>query len=661
MKKKFLFNMPSANKPLIFSLLVLALCLAVAPAFCPRPAHAAEQLLQMDFKDADIQTFIKFISEATGKNFVVDPAVKGKITVYSPLPVSKDEAYATFLAVLRVHGYAVAQSGAVSKIIPSKDGMGQDGDVRVGLAAGASTDESLVTQIVPLENTVAAEMVKIIPNVLGKDYIATAYPTSNILIMTAPRANIRKALLFIEQAEKNPRMAKPVTVPLRHGDAKTLAENMGRMLKTRDEEQSRKGQPTASSVQADERTNSLVVYSDAEGANMVRQTIAGLDVPTPKGKGDVHLISLSNAKAEDIATVINSLVERQRSAAQAEGSKDTVLSRDIKVVADVATNSLVVTARPDEFEALRSVVAKLDVVRKQVFIEALIMEASSTAKLSFGVNWVAGGKAAGDTSILGGASLGGGNIGLGADRLVSMPSGGSLGMILSNAFSVGGTSYSIQSVLSAIQSNNDVDILATPQLLTLDNEPAAVEVVDNVPFTKESTTKNDMDFTTQSVDYKDVGVKLKITPRISADGSMRLEVEQEVSRVTQSTVTLSGGSQMLTPTTRKRYVKTTILMQDGQTAVIAGLLSDDSTHNENKVPVLGDIPVIGWLFKSRTRESAKTNLFIFITPHVIRSREDSDMLTTEKKVLLHQTTVGKNGLALPAMSEPKLPPLAGIR
>ncbi len=662
MKKKFPSIMPSANKfRLAVFLLALTLGLTAAPAFFPPSAQAAEQLLQMDFKDADIQTFIKFISEATGRNFVVDPAVKGKITVYSPLPVSKDEAYATFLAVLRVHGYAVAQSGSVSKIIPSKEGLGQDGDVRVGLAPGTSTDESLVTQIVPLENTVATEMVKIIPNVLGKDYIATAYPTSNILIMTAPRANIRKALLFIEQAEKNPRLAKPVTVPLRHGDAKTLADNMGRMLKTRDEDQGRKGQPTSSSVQADERTNSLVVYSDAEGANMVRQTIAGLDVPTPKGKGDVHLISLSNAKAEDIATVLNTLVERQRSGAQTDGAKDVVLSRDIKVVADVATNSLVVTARPDEFEAIRAVVAKLDIVRKQVFIEALIMEASSTAKLSFGVNWAAGGKAAGSTSILGGASLGGGSIGLSADRLVSMPSGGSLGMVISEAFSVGGTFYSIQSVISAIQSNNDVDILATPQLLTLDNEPASVEVVDNVPFTKESTTKNDMDFTTQSVDYKDVGVKLKITPRISADGSMRLEVEQEVSRVTQSTVTLSGGSQMLTPTTRKRYVKTTILMQDGQTAVIAGLLSDDSTHNENKVPFLGDIPVVGWLFKSRTRESAKTNLFIFITPHVIRSREDSDTLTTEKKVLLHQTTVGQNGLAMPAMSEPKLPPLAGIR
>lgn len=620
----------------------------------PSKAKAAESWLKMDFNNVEIHNFIKFISEATGKNFVVDPAVKGKVTVYSPIPVSRDEAYQTFLSVLRVHGYTVAQSGSVFKIMPGKEGLGQDDSINIGFGQGGGGDDSMATQIVPLKNTSAAEMAKIIPGVLGKDYSISSYPPSNTLIMTAPKANIAKALAFIKTAESNPMAGSALTISLDHGDAKNLADNLAKMLKARDEEMSRKGRPSYSFVEADERTNSLLVFADEGGMDIVKKAVSRLDVPTPKGKGDVHLVKLSNARAEDIANILNTLVERQRTGAVEGSNKDLVLSKDIKVVADTSTNALVITARPDEYESLLGVIKRLDVARKQVFIEALIMEASSNASLQFGVNWVAGGKAAGDTYVLGGASLGGGNIGFGADKIVTMPSGGSLGAVISDAFSVGGTFYSIQAVLSGIKDNSDVDILATPQLLTLDNEPASVEVVDNVPFTKESTTKNDLDFTTQSVDYKDVGVKLNITPRISDDGSLRLEVEQEVSRVTQNVVTMGGGQQILAPTTRKRYVKTTILMQDGQTAVIAGLLSNDTTHSESKVPGLGDLPVLGWLFKSRNEASSKTNLYIFITPHVLRSRADSDTLTTDKKIKLHQTTVGKDGLARPIMSSPKL-------
>ncbi len=181
-----------------------------------------------------------------------------------------------------------------------------------------------------------------------------------------------------------------------------------------------------------------------------------------------------------------------------------------------------------------------------------------------------------------------------------------------------------------------------------------MEVVDNIPFTKESTTRNDNDFTTQSMDYKDVGVKLKITPRISDDGSLRLEVEQEVSRVTQGLITLTNGEQLVAPTTRKRLVKTTILLQDGQTAVIGGLLDDQKSYNQSEVPGLGSIPVLGWLFKSRSKDTSRTNLFIFITPKVIRSAGDSLDLTQSKQLVLHETSVGKDGLGLPIMSKPKL-------
>lgn len=645
-----------SHAPTAPALRVVLLCLALLlapglPLVASAPAEPAGGLT-LDFKDADIHALIKYISEATGRNFITDPAVKGKVTVYSPVRISPDEAFETFVSILRVQGYAVQKSGSAYKIVPMKEGLGQGEDAAVGRTMGCET-ETITTQIVPLKVGVASELAKILPSLLGKDYAISAYTPSNTIAITAPATNVAKAMAFLDEVESSRSTGSAVTLGLQYGDAKTLAATLAKILKSRDEEFSKKGRPTVSLVLADERTNSLLVYGDPDSLNIARNTIGALDIPTPKGKGDVHLISLSNAKAEDLALVINTLVERQRAAGTEEQKPDTVLSKDIKVVADKSTNSLVVTARPDEFEALSDIVSKLDVVRKQVFIEALIMEVNSEASFSFGINWAAAGEV-GDVNLIGGVSLNGSSISLGSNKMASLPSGVSIGAILKDAFTVGNTAYNIQSILNAVKGNTDVEVLSTPQLLTLDNEEASVEVVDNIPFTKESTTRNDNDFTTQSMDYKDVGVKLKITPRISDDGSLRLEVEQEVSRVTQGLITLTNGEQLVAPTTRKRLVKTTILLQDGQTAVIGGLLDDQKSYNQSEVPGLGSIPVLGWLFKSRNKDTTRTNLFIFITPKVIRSAGDSLDLTQSKQLVLHETSVGKDGLGLPVMSRPKL-------
>lgn len=636
---------------------LLGALIALGVAVSPYPVTAEPDPgtgLTMDFKDADIHVLIKYISEATGRNFVTDPSVKGKVTVYSPVKITPEEAFETFVSILRVQGFTVVKAGSVYKIVPLKEGLAQGSEAEVGRKASAEALDTLTTQIIPLKVGVASELAKILPPLLGKDYALSAYTPSNTLAITAPFANIAKAMAFINQVESSKTEGSAATIGLQYGDAKSLANTISKIMKSRDEELSKKGKPSVSLVLPDERTNSLLAYGDPESLSITRESVKTLDIPTPKGKGDVHLISLSNAKAEDLAQVINTLVERQVAGGGGEEQKpDMVLSRDIKVVADKSTNSLVITARPDEFDALQNIISKLDVVRKQVFIEALIMEVNSEASFSFGINWALGGNR-GDVAIVGGTNLGGGGVSLGSNKMVTLPAGVSIGTILKDAFTVGGTAYNIQSILNAVQDNTDVDVLATPQLLTLDNEEATVEVVDNVPFTKESTTRNDNDFTTQSMDYKDVGVKLKITPRISENGTLRLEVEQEVSRVTQSLITLANGEQLVAPTTRKRLVKTTILLQDKQTAVIGGLLDDTKSLNQSQVPGLGDIPVLGWLFKSREKKSTQTNLFIFITPKVIRNAEDSMTLTREKQLVLHETNVGKDGLALPLMSSPKL-------
>ena len=633
-------------------LLFALLCGQGFPSASPAWAEP-ENGLTLDFKDADIHALIKYVSEATGRNIITDPSVKGKVTVYSPVKISPEEAFDTFVSILRVQGYAVQKSGTAYTIVPLKEGLGQGEDAAVGRKMGSDL-ETITTQIVPLKVGVASELAKILPSLLGKDYAISAYTPSNTLAITAPASNVARAMTFLNQVESSKATGTAATIALQYSDSKTLATTLSKILKSRDEEYAKKGRPTVSLVLADERTNTLLVYGDPEAVDIAHDTVGTLDIPTPKGKGDVHLITLSNAKAEDLAQVINTLVERQRAAATSEEQKpDAVLSKDIKVVADKSTNSLVVTARPDEFEALKNIVAKLDVVRKQVFIEALIMEVNSEASFSFGINWALG-QNSGDFAFMGGVNLDGGAVSLNSNKMVSLPSGVSLGAILKDAFTVGGTSYNIQSILSAVRGNNDVEVLATPQLLTLDNEEASVEVVDNIPYTKESTTRNDNDFTTQSMDYKDVGVTLKITPRISDDGSLRLEVEQEVSRVTDSLVTLNNGDQIIAPTTRKRMVKTTILLQDSQTAVIGGLLDDQKTYNQSEVPGLGSIPVLGWMFKSRTKKATQTNLFIFITPKVIRNAGDSLELTKEKQLVLHETSVGHDGLGLPIMSRPKL-------
>ena len=640
---------------------LLAAGLALASTFgaFPSSATAAPQTtvqdrsLTLDFKEADIHELIRYMSEATGRNFIADPKVKGKVTIYSPVAISPDEAFELFVSIMRVHDFAVLKSGSAYKIMPIKEGMGQNESMSTG-SEPVPGSETLVTRIVPLKIGVASELAKVLPSMLGRDNSISAYQPSNTLAITAQPAALNKALAFLREVEKGHHGGSAITLALTHGDAKTLAENISRVLKSRDEEAGKKGRNVVSHVSADERTNSLMIYGDPEALEMARDMVRTLDIPTPKGKGDVHLIKLANARAEDLAVVINTLVERQSMSATDEKSKDVVLSKDIKVVADNATNSLLVTARPDEFEALSAVVSRLDVRRKQVFIEALIMEVNSDASFSFGINWALGNDISGGDAILaGGVNMGGSSIGLG-NRMVSLPSGVSIGTILKDAFTVGNTSYSIPSVINAVRGNNDVEIVATPQLLTLDNEEATVEVVDNVPYTKESTTRNDNDFTTQAMDYKDVGVKLKITPRIGTEESLRLEVEQEISRITSGLITLANGDQIVAPTTRKRAVKTTILLQDNQTAVIGGLLDDSKEFSENKVPGLGEIPGLGWLFKSRTTSNTRTNLFIFITPRIIRTAEDSATLARTKKQNVHETSVGRDGLGLPSQGMPKL-------
>ncbi len=615
-----------------------------------------EGTISLDFKSVDIHILIKFISELTDRNFIVDNKVHGAVTVYSPKRLTVREAYRVFESILEVNGLCIIPSGKAYKIEPIPEGVMQGGPTSIGWSKGRQ--EGLVTQIIPLKNSSASELAKLLTPLLGNNGKINVYSPSNTLIITAPQSGIIRALSILKVVDKG--HAPPVlrSYPLQFGDAKNMASSISKIVATKVKSMLKNDQQAFAMVEADSRTNTVVALADPANTETVAKLVEVMDVPTPKGKDDIHLINLANANAEDTAKVLQELVS---SAVDKDGEK-RVFSKDIKIVADKATNSLVITARPDEFATLKQTIDKLDIQRKQVFIEALIMEVSTSTDFSFGVNWAVGGSG-GDLSVFGSSNPGGSSITIPSDdddsvQVLGFPTGASIGTVLSNAVKIGDKYYSLQGLISAAKSNTGFKILSTPQLMTLDNEKASVNVVDNIPYvTQTATNTNNKDYNEQDIDYKDVGVKLEITPHISEARTLRLEVKQEVSRVVDTTVDVGTGT-LLAPTTKKREVETSILMRDGQTVVIAGLLGDDSTKNSSGVPGLSDIPLLGWLFKYKKESTETTNLYIFLTPHVIDTFEKADVMARARRTEIMKVRLGEDGTGLPQLRPgPKLQPV----
>ena len=609
--------------------------------------------ISMGFKDADIHVLIRFISELTGKNFIVDNRVCGSVTIYSSTKINVTEAYRIFESVLKVNKFVIVPSGSAFKILPmtlAKSEALSPVKSRYVSCENASEGNVLETQIVRLKHSSAIELFKVIINVVRSNGVVIAYAPDNLLIVTAPHLVNLQVLKLIQSIDKEKFSPQTKNFSLQFGDAKSVAARINTIIEVQVKKQIKLGKKSIAIVLADERINAIVALADPETIQLVESLVSTLDIQTSKGKGSIHTLALENAKAEDVANIVNTLVERQ-----GRTNEQKVLSRDVKVVADKATNSLLITARPPDFDILVEIITKLDLPRKQVFIEAAIMEASSDSSFDFGVNW-AGALGGGTTRLIGSANHGGGSISVpekSSAGFVGFPSGSSIGAVMTDAFSIGGTSYSIQSILRAVKGRNAFTILSTPQLLTLNNEEARVDVVDNIPFMKQSVVTTANSVSTQSVDYKDVGVKLKIIPRVGTNGTLLLSVNQEVSRVVSSLVTLGQGQDLVAPTTRKREVETTIRMVDGQTAVIAGLLSNDDSNNNSSTPWLGEIPVLGWLFKQKKKSSVKTTLYIFISARIINTLEETERLTREKKRKFLSFRIGTDS-GVPIMSEPRL-------
>jgi len=583
----------------------------------------------IDFDNVDIAIFIKFISELTGKNFVIDKAVKGKVTIISPTKISVKEAYRVFESVLEVHGYTTVPAGSVTKIVPAVAARSKDIETRLGLEA-ISPQDKVVTQLIPLRYADPNELKKLFAPLISKSSVIVSYPPTGMLIITDVLSNIKRLLRIVDAIDVEGIGEEISIVPLEHAMATVMAKSLDALFQ-RKGVRAKKGatlEPTIKIV-PDERTNALIVLASEYDTMKIKQLLKLLDKETPPGEGDVHVYYLENANAEELVKVLMAIPSKQEKGVKT--GKAPVVSKEVQIVADKATNSLIITANKDDYLVLEGVIKKLDIVRKMVYIEALLMEVDVKKGFDLGVQWVAGseniGKIDGKNVGAFGASVVGGNIFPSVDTTTgtaSFPAGLSLG-ILGEAITIGGISFpNIGAVIKAFQTDSDVHIISTPQIMTLDNEEAEIQVAKNIPFlTRQETSQTGFDYS--NYEFKDVGVTLNIVPQINKERFVRLKISQELAQVVE------GESTVGLPTTLKRMAKTTVTIKDGHTIVIGGLIDQTLSQGTSQVPCLGNIPALGWLFKSTSRSSDKTNLFIFLTPHIVESPDEAKKVYEKKR------------------------------
>ena len=609
------------------------------PEEAKKPAKDT-RYVTIDFDNVDIQVFVKFVSELTGKNFVIDDKVRGKVTIISPRKISLDEVYKVFESVLEVNGFATVTAGEVTKIVPALQAREKQLETRIGAQGANGTEDKLITQIITLENANPDEIKRVLEPLISRSSILLAYPPTGMLVITDYQSNIRKIMEIISALDVEGMASQITYLPLKAASASELVKSLMMLFQP----QPGRAPVTPLRIVADERANALILVASEQETERVKKLIEFMDKDVPMGAATLRVYRLQNAVAEDLAKVLMNIPKATATApGVAAGGKSPLLSKDVQVTADKATNTLIISANNDDYKILEEVIKALDLARPMVFIEALIMEVNSTKSFQVGVEWtllkdIGGGALAG----LGGKDASGNLLpatGLGLGGFTAnngiIPQGSkispglSLG-VLGAGIKIGDVLFpNIGAVLNAYQGDSDISILSTPQIMTMDNEEAEINVGKNVPYitrqdTSSSITSAAGGINYSSFEYKDVGVILNITPHINEDNFVRLKLNQKVSSVVD-------GSPTGLPTTLKREAKTVVVVKDKETIVIGGMLGDSTSEGDTKVPCLGDIPLLGWLFKSTNKTKEKTNLYVFITPHIVRSQGDAAALYKDKR------------------------------
>jgi general secretion pathway protein D len=657
-------NTPFKLSPIaIFSIAACAL-LAGASALFPSYLHAQPavqgppleattspskvkrgQPITLNFTNAEIEAVARTMAALTGRSVVVDPRVKGTITLITDAPVSPAVAYHQFRSVLRLQGFTVVQSDGLDKILPEADAKLQVNNVPTGEAA---VGNQIATQIIPLRFDYANNLLPILRPLISPNNTINANPNNNSLVITDYGDNLRRIQKIVSAMDVSNATDVEV-IPLKHAIAGDLAPLVLRLLEPGG------GAPGAApgggdgsfktAVIAEPRSNALILRAaNPSRLALARSLIAKLDQPgSENASGNMFVVYLKNADATKLAVTLRAAMASAGTATTAAApapsgpagapgaAAPAAASTGGQIQADAATNSLIITAPEPQYRQLREVIDKLDARRAQVFVESLIAEVNADKAAEFGIQWQGAAGQAGDSNV----GILGTNFSIGGANLISLATGAAAGTVApSTGLNVGiahqtNGVYVLGFLARYLQANGDGNILSTPNLLTLDNEEAKIVIGQNVPFvtgqfTNTGTTGGSVN-PFQTIERKDVGLTLRIKPQISENGTVKLTIFQEVSSVQASSVNSASGL-----ITNKRSIESTVLVGDGSIVVLGGLLSDEYAGNQEKVPGLADIPLFGNLFKGETRSRKKTNLMVFLRPVILRDAASSDSFSMDR-------------------------------
>jgi len=643
------------NRSTVFSLRTLR-GIAAAIFLLVTPDLAAQEYT-VNLKDTDIQEFIKFVADVTGTTMVVDPNVKGKVRVISSKPVTQSELYDLFLSILDVQGYTAVRSGQVVRIVPSKDA--RSSPVPLMENQDLLGNDEYVTQVIRLDNISAAKLIPVLRPLVPQQAHMAAYAPSNAIIISDIRSNIGRIVEIIERMDRSAIQTTEI-IRLKYG----VSEDVVSMLNTLEKARQGEGAEANKDVilVADKRTNSVVVTADEMSVERIRKLVAYFDSPLEQS-GNVRVVYLEYADATETAEVLTRVMQNiarlEAGGTQRNGGESTI-------EADAGTNSLIITADTDEMAALESVIARLDIRRAQVLIEAIIVEMEMTEGQELGLQWLF----ANDSGLYGGnisnstaqqrrnAELAGALLPDNGSEVIDTRSvAGALASTPGATLGWGmvDESLTMTVILNALETQGNANILSTPSLLTLDNEEAFITVGQEVPFVTGSYTNtgsaNGASNPFQTIERQSVGITLKVTPQINEGDSVVLDIVQEVSSISAQ---ILAASDVIT---NERKIETKVLANDSDILVLGGLVKDDVQDSTQGIPLLSDIPLLGRLFRNDVVSVTKSNLLVFIRPTIIRDDQDLAGATAEKYRFIRDKQLQRRERGLMFLDDGSLPVL----
>ena len=612
--------------------------LLIASVFAPLLAIADDDWeergdgITLNFEQADIKSVVALVSERTGRNFVVDPRVRGEITVISSQPVDDEQLYQVFLSALQIHGFAAIPVEGAIRIVPKN--IARRDQTPVPEPGAADSGYDFVTQVIPIEHVEASELVPLLQPLISDEAELAAYAETNTLIISEAAGNIGRLKRLIERVDQDTTGVTEV-VPLEHGSASEIVEMVEKI-----EPEERAGRRLL--LAADERSNSILVGGDPARRPSVMELIQRLDGELEDEEG-AAVVYLRYSDAESIVPILEGVAEGMARGADGESG--------VSIHDHEATNALIINGPPDLVANLRQVVNQLDVRRAQVLVEAIIAEVSAERSQELGIQWGALGDqgvgvinfdAAGDGSAanIGRAAAGGtealGELNLGSGLTAGAATrGGELGVLL-----------------RALSSESDSNILSTPSVMTMDNEEAEIVVGQNVPFVTGREVGDTRDF--QSIQREDVGVQLRIRPQINEGDGLKLDIEKEVSDVQER-----GEAEDII--TSMRSITTSAMVDDGEVMVLGGLMDEQAESQTDRVPGLGSIPGLGWLFRYESSAAQKQNLMVFLRPQIIENRDDARELTSPKYNLIRNQQLASRARGMRFLDDEDIPVLSQRR